>query len=72
MATKTIAHWLSELPEDIAHKALAETSLEKLNQNATCMSVAMYSAFMWVVSTDGAQYWYKVYKKYCKLQNQQP
>jgi hypothetical protein len=62
---KTIREWLNELPEDVRSKAvenvnamMSGVTMEKLTPT---VKRAISSAFPWMPSNEGFDYWFKIY-----------
>jgi hypothetical protein len=67
---KTIKEWLEDLPEPYRSEALAnfddyvEIYPTKLREKELSTKHAIINAFNWEGSTEGGEYWRKVYARY--------
>ena len=57
---KTVAYWLSALPNGDNVKALANADREMLSEIVKSQRVALFSAFVWDKSAEGHDYWERV------------
>jgi hypothetical protein len=60
---KTIREWFNELPEPERGEAIRNTTLYTLDTPTRFMTRAILSAFIWDETSQGGEYWHKIYRR---------